>query len=78
MPKKRYTDEQIAFALRQAEIGTHSVGTAYRNELSVMSIRDRPSGFTLARQNACVERAVGSIHRIMLNHVVVLNDAHLL
>ena len=42
-----------------------------------MGIRDRPIAPHSPWQNGYVERVIGSIRREILDHVIVLNDAHL-
>lgn len=58
MPKKRFSDEQIAFALRQAEVGT-TIGEIYRK----MGVAEA----TFYRWNkACAGMGVSEIRRLRL------------
>ena len=50
---------------------------AFRKRLGAMGIRDRPTAPRSPWQNAHVERLVGSIRRECLDHLIVLNEAHL-
>ena len=52
-------------------------GEAFRKRLGAMGIRDRPTAPRSPWQNAYVERLVGSIRRECLDHLIVLNEAHL-
>jgi transposase InsO family protein len=52
-------------------------GPVFRRRLWAMGIRDRPTMPHSPWQNGHVERLIGSIRREYLDHVVVLNAAHL-
>jgi transposase InsO family protein len=43
----------------------------------VLGIRDRPTSPRSPRQNAYVERLIGSVRRECVDHVVVLGERHL-
>ena len=50
---------------------------AFVRRLRAMGIRDRPTAPRSPWQNAYAERLIGSIRREVLDHVVVLGEAHL-
>jgi transposase InsO family protein len=52
-------------------------GEIFRRRLRAMGIRDRPIAPRSPWQNGYVERAIGSIRRECLDHVIVRNEAHL-
>jgi transposase InsO family protein len=52
-------------------------GHVVRRRLRALSIRDRPTAPRSPRQNAYVERLIGSIRRECLDHVIVLVESHL-
>jgi len=52
-------------------------GHAYKRRLQAMGIRDRPTAPRSPWQNSYAERLIGSIRRECLDHVIVLNEAHL-
>ena len=52
-------------------------GPAFRRRLWVMGIRDRPTQVHSPWQNGHVERLIGSIRRECVDHLIVLNAAHL-
>jgi transposase InsO family protein len=52
-------------------------GRAFRRRLRSMGIRDRPTTPGSPWQNPFVERLIGSIRRECLDHLVVVNEAHL-
>ena len=52
-------------------------GKVFRKRLSAMGIRDRPVAPRSPWQNGYVERVIGSIRRDLLDHVIVLGEAHL-
>ena len=54
-----------------------SYGEVFKRRLHAMAIRDRPTSFRSPWQNGYVERVIGSIRRECLDHVIVLNEAHL-
>ncbi len=54
-----------------------SYGQVYVNRLSVTGIRDRPIAPRSPWQNAYVERAIESIRRDLLDHVIIFNECHL-
>ena len=54
-----------------------SYGHAVTRRLAAMGIWDRPTAPRSPWQNGHVERLIGSIRRECLDHVVVLNEAHL-
>jgi hypothetical protein len=52
-------------------------GDVFIGRLRAMSIRDRPTAPRSAWQNGYCERAIGSIRRECLDHVVVFGEQHL-
>ena len=52
-------------------------GKVFRKRLSAMGIRDRPVAPRSPWQNGYVERVIGSIRRDLLDHVIVMGEAHL-
>ncbi len=52
-------------------------GKIFRKRLYAMGIRDRPVASRSPWQNAYVERVIGSIRRELLDHVIVMGEAHL-
>jgi len=52
-------------------------GNAFKNTLKCLYIEDKPISPYCPWQNAYVERAIGSIRRECLDHVIVLNENHL-
>jgi len=52
-------------------------GDAFKRSIRRMGIRDRPTAPNSPWQNGYVERAIGSIRREFLGHVIVWNEAHL-
>ena len=61
--------------------GTGAYGKIFRKRLSAMGIRDRPVAPRSPWQNGYVERVIesigGSILRDLLDHVIVMGEAHL-
>jgi hypothetical protein len=53
-------------------------GDAFMSRIRAMGIRDRPTAARSAWQNAYGGRAIGSIRRDCLDHVIVLGERHLL
>src|SRR5215471_3900527 len=54
-----------------------SYGAPFRRRLRSMGIRDRPTAPYSPWQNGHAERLIGSIRRECLDHLIVLNAAHL-
>jgi transposase InsO family protein len=54
-----------------------SYGQPFTRRIRAMGIRDRPIAPRCPRQNACAERAIGSIRRECLDHLIIFNQAHL-
>jgi len=52
-------------------------GQVFRKRLSAMGIRDRPVARRSPWENGYVERVIGSIRRDLLDHVIVMGEAHL-
>jgi transposase InsO family protein len=52
-------------------------GKVFRKRLFAMGIRDRPVAPRSPWQNGYVERVIGSIRRDVLDHVIVMGEAHL-
>ena len=54
-----------------------SYGEVFQRRVQTMGIRDRPIAPRSPWQNAYVERLIGSIRRECLDHLIIVNDAHL-
>src|ERR1700723_1047949 len=54
-----------------------SYGPVFLQRIRAMGIRDHPIAPRSPRQNACVERLIGSIRRECLDHMIVFGEAHL-
>ena len=52
-------------------------GKTFRRRVFAMGIRDRPVAPRSSWQNGYVARVIGSIRRDLLDHVIVLGEAHL-
>ena len=52
-------------------------GKVFRKRVSAIGIRDRPVAPRSPWQNGYVERVIGSIRRDLLDHVIVMGEAHL-
>jgi transposase InsO family protein len=52
-------------------------GFAFRRRVRAMGVRDRPTMPRAPWQNGHVERVIGSIRRECLDHLIILNAAHL-
>lgn len=52
-------------------------GEVFRRRLRSMGIRDRPTAARSPWQNGYVERLIGSVRRECLDHLIILNEAHL-
>lgn len=52
-------------------------GIAFKHRLRAMGIRDRPTMPYSPWQNGWVERLIGSIRRECLDHLIIINAAHL-
>jgi len=52
-------------------------GDVFKRRVNAMGIRDRPTSPRSPWQNGYVERAIGSIRRECLDHVIVRDEAHL-
>ena len=53
-------------------------GDAFMSRIRAMGIRDRPTAARSPWQNGYCERAIGSIRRDCLDHVIVFGESHLL
>ena len=67
-------DEAPRFLVRDND---RAYGQVFRRRLWVMGIRDRPTMPYSPWQNGYAERLIGSIRRECLDHLIVLNAAHL-
>ncbi len=54
-----------------------SYGAVFKRRVRSMGIRDRPTAPRSPWQNGCCERLIGSVRRECLDHMVVVNEAHL-
>jgi len=52
-------------------------GTAFKRRLHSMGIRDRPTAYRSPWQNGYVERAIGTVRRECLDHLIVVNERQL-
>jgi transposase InsO family protein len=52
-------------------------GSAFKQRVNAMGIRDRPTSFRSPWQNGYAERVIGTVRRECLDHIIVVNDAHL-
>ena len=52
-------------------------GAVFRAKLKALGIRDRQTSIRSPWQNGYVERVIGSIRRECLDHMIILNEAHL-
>jgi transposase InsO family protein len=52
-------------------------GATCRRRVHAMGIRDRPASFRSPWQNGYAERVIGTIRRECLDHMIVVNKAHL-
>ena len=52
-------------------------GHVFRNRLRALGIRDHPTAPRSPWQNGHAERLIGSIRRECLDHIIILNAAHL-
>ena len=52
-------------------------GPVVRQRLRALGIRDRPTAPRSPRQNAYVERLIGSVRRECTDHVIVFGESHL-
>ncbi len=83
-PSAHWTTRQIAEAFPWDEAPVRPIrdndaifGVAFKKQLKAMGIRDGPTALRSPWQNAYVERVIGSIRRECLDHMIVLNAAHL-
>jgi transposase InsO family protein len=67
-------DTAPAFVIRDND---GAYGEVFKRRLRAMGIRDRPIAPRSPWQNGYVERAIGSIRRDCLDHVLVLSEEHL-
>jgi transposase InsO family protein len=67
-------DEQPGWLVRDND---GAYGLVFRRRVRAMGIRDRPTMPCSPWQNGHVERLIGSIRRECLDHLIVLNAAHL-
>jgi transposase InsO family protein len=54
-----------------------SYGQHFRRRVAAMGITEVITAPRSPRQNACVERVIGSIRRECLDHIVIFNERHL-
>jgi transposase InsO family protein len=83
-PTAQWLTRQITEAFSWDRAPTYPVrdndgayGFAFRRRVRAMGIRDRPITPHAPWQNGHVERVIGSIRRECLDHLIILNAAHL-
>jgi transposase InsO family protein len=83
-PTAEWAARQIAEAFPWDDAPDHLIqdndaiyGLAFKKQLSAMGIRDGPTALRSPWQNGFVERLIGSIRRECLDHMIILNAAHL-
>ena len=83
-PTAEWIAQQITEALPWDSAPAHIIrdrdacyGHAVRRRLAAMGIRDHPTAPRSPWQNGHAERLIGSIRRECLDHIVILDDAHL-
>jgi transposase InsO family protein len=67
-------DEKPTYLLRDND---RAYGQAFTNRVRAMGIRDRPISPRSPWQNAYVERAIGTLRRECLDHVLIYGERHL-
>jgi transposase InsO family protein len=67
-------DSAPKFLVRDNDV---KFGGFFKRRVYSMGIRDRPTSFRSPRQNSHTERVIGTIRRECLDHVIVVNEAHL-
>ena len=67
-------DTSPAFLIRDND---RKFGTAFTTRLRSMGIRDRPTAYRSPWQNGYAERAIGTIRRECLDHLIVANEQQL-
>ena len=55
----------------------HAYGEVFVRRVRAMGIRDRPTAARSPWQNGYCERAIGSIRRDCLDHIIVFGEQHL-
>lgn len=67
-------DSAPAYLIRDRD---SSYGEPFKRRVRSMGIRDRPIAPRCPWQNPYVERLIGSIRRECLDHLIIVNEAHL-
>ena len=67
-------DSAPRFLIRDNDV---KFGAVFKRRVRAMGIRDRPTSFRSPWQNGYAERVIGTIRRECLDHMIVVNEAHL-
>jgi transposase InsO family protein len=67
-------DSAPRFLIRDNDV---KCGVAFKRRVNAMGIRDHPTSFRSPWQNGYCERVIGTIRRECLDHIIVVNEAHL-
>ena len=67
-------DTAPRFLIRDNDV---KFGSVFKRRVRSMGIRDRPTRYRSPRQNSHTERVIGTIRRECLDHLIVVNKAHL-
>ena len=67
-------DSAPRFLIRDNDV---KFGALFKRRVRAMGIRDRPISFRSPWQNGYAERVIGTIRRECLDHMIVVNEAHL-
>ncbi len=83
-PTAQWAAQQLVEAFAWGEAPKHIIrdndsiyGAVFKAKLRALGIRDDPTALRSPWQNGYVERVIGSIRRECLDHIIVLNAAHL-
>jgi len=67
-------DSAPRFLIRDNDV---KFGAVFKRRVRAMGIRDRPTSFRSPWQNSYAERVIGTIRRECLDHIILVNEAHL-
>ena len=67
-------DSTPRFLIRDNDV---KFGAVFKRRVRAMGIRDRPTSFRSPWQNSYAERVIGTTRRKCLNHIILVNEAHL-